>query len=75
MTRAIVTGATSGIGAATVLAFRNIGHDVLAVARRRRRLEALGTDTGAEFVVPFRAAIPSANAVIVAVELSARPGR
>ncbi|MCY3767150.1 MAG: SDR family NAD(P)-dependent oxidoreductase [Gemmatimonadetes bacterium] len=50
MMRAIVTGATSGIGAATVLALRNIGHDVLAVARRRNRLEALGTDTGAKFV-------------------------
>lgn len=45
--RAVVTGASSGIGEATVRALRATGWDVVGVARRAGRLEALESDTGA----------------------------
>lgn len=46
--RAVVTGATSGIGRATVEAFTSSGRTVLAIARRADRLAALAKETGAE---------------------------
>jgi len=46
--RVIVTGASSGIGAATVRLFRQHGWDVVAVARREDRLRELAEDTGAD---------------------------
>ncbi|KHK98869.1 oxidoreductase [Microbacterium mangrovi] len=50
--RAVVTGASTGIGEATVRTLRDTGWEVIAVARRADRLEAVGAATGA---TPFAA--------------------
>ncbi|RLP76110.1 SDR family oxidoreductase [Mycetocola tolaasinivorans] len=46
--RVVVTGASSGIGAATVALFREKGYEVLGVARRADRLTELARRTGAD---------------------------
>ncbi len=49
--RVVVTGASSGIGSATVRLFRQRGWSVVGVARRADRLEALAEETGADVFV------------------------
>jgi NADP-dependent 3-hydroxy acid dehydrogenase YdfG len=49
--RAVVTGASSGIGRATAALFREHGWEVLGVARRADRLAELAAETGADTVV------------------------
>ncbi|MDY5584769.1 MAG: SDR family oxidoreductase [Arcanobacterium sp.] len=59
----LVTGASTGIGQATVRALQQDGYSVLATARRESRLSALSSETGCDYV----AADLTTTAGIVAV--------
>ena len=48
--RALVTGASSGIGAAAVRAIAGSGRTTLAIARRSDRLRSLADETGCEWI-------------------------
>ncbi|MRX42831.1 SDR family oxidoreductase [Agromyces kandeliae] len=69
--RAVVTGASSGIGAATVRGLVAAGWEVVAVARRGDRLAALAEETGA---VPFVADVTSDADVAALAEHVAASG-
>jgi NADP-dependent 3-hydroxy acid dehydrogenase YdfG len=58
---ALVTGATSGIGRATVLKLRELGHEVLALGRNREALAELAAACGA---VPLVADVRDTGAIV-----------
>ena len=49
--RALVTGASSGFGAAVARSLRGRGVETIALARRGHRLDALAAETGCETLV------------------------
>ena len=69
--RAVVTGASSGIGEAVVRALRASGWDVVGVARRAERLAALDAEVGS---ATFAADLTSAADVAALAEHLASTG-
>jgi len=70
--RALVSGASTGIGEETVRLLRARGWEVVATARRRDRLDALAAETGCE---PFAADLTQDDDVAaLAAFATSRPG-
>jgi NADP-dependent 3-hydroxy acid dehydrogenase YdfG len=68
---ALVTGASAGIGRATVLALVEAGARVLATGRRKAELDALAKQCGAQAVEVIAGDLNDADFV---AELAARAG-
>ncbi len=64
---AVVTGASSGIGAATARALATAGFRVALLARRLNRIEALAADLGGG-VIPIRADVTDRDSVLAAAQ-------
>src|SRR5713226_2368461 len=67
---AVVTGASSGIGRVFAVELARRGHPVLAVARRRERLEALAREAAAQGgrVEPLAADLTAAEGLAAVVQ-------
>lgn len=65
MAKALVTGATSGIGRAIAIALRQAGHEVFAIGRRRDALEVLARDRS---IQPIRADVTDGEALARALD-------
>ncbi len=63
----MVTGASSGFGAAIVRRYAKAGAKIVAAARRRDRLEALAEDLGRDRVLPLNLDVGDRSAVEAAV--------
>ncbi|TPG56948.1 SDR family oxidoreductase [Roseomonas nepalensis] len=63
----LITGATSGFGAATARRFAEDGARIVAIGRRADRLKALGRDLGAEKVHPVALDVRDRAAVEAAI--------
>lgn len=69
----VITGASAGMGRATVAALTARGHDVVAVARSTDRLRELATETGATAVSADVGTAEGRAAVIETVAARGRP--